>query len=423
MLTRFKKSSNVLYIIKYKGVDVVSKEKIVLAYSGGLDTSIAIKWFQEKYNYDVIAVVGDLGEGKNLDAIQQKALKTGAIACHVLDIKKEFSDEFLSKALKANALYEGVYPLISSLSRPLIAKKLIEIAKKEGAGMVSHGCTGKGNDQVRFDVSLSTLKPDIKIIAPMRDFPMSREAAIYYAKEHQIDLPIDLSNPFSIDKNLWGRSCECGVLEDPWIEAPEAAYELTTAPENCPNSAEIIEISFSKGLPTALNGKELPFHLLIAELNVLAGAHGVGRIDHVENRLVGIKSREIYEAPAAITLIQAHQAIEALCLTRDMALFKPMIEQKFANMVYDGLWFSPLFAAVNAFIEESQKTVSGTVRVKLLKGKATVIGRKSELSLYQHALATYDEGDQFDHTAAVGFIKIFGLPFTVNSKVNKEYQA
>lgn len=400
----------------------MSKEKIVLAYSGGLDTSIAIKWFEEKYNYDVIAVVGDLGEGKNLEAIKQKALKTGAIACHVLDLKKEFADEYLANALKANALYEGVYPLISSLSRPLISKKLIEIAKQEGATFVSHGCTGKGNDQVRFDVSLMTLKPGIKIIAPMRDHPMTRENAILYAKEHQIDLPINLDSPFSIDKNLWGRSCECGVLEDPWMQAPEAAYELTQSPEEGPAVPEYIEITFDKGLPTSLNGQAMPFHLLIAALNEIAGQHGVGRIDHVENRLVGIKSREIYEAPAAITLIKAHQAIETLCLTRDVAQFKPLMEQKFANMVYEGLWFSPLFNAVNAFINESQKTVSGTVKLKLFKGTATVVGRKSVHSLYQHDLATYAEGDKFDHTAAVGFIKIYGLPMVVNSIVNSEYQ-
>ncbi len=400
----------------------MNKEKIVLAYSGGLDTSIAIKWFQEKYNLDVIAVVGDLGEGKDLDAIKQKALKTGAIACHVLDLKEEFSNEYLSKTLKANAMYEGVYPLISSLSRPLLSKKLIEVAKKENAELVSHGCTGKGNDQVRFDVSLTTLKPGIKIIAPMRDSPMSREEAILYAKEHGIDLPINLDNPFSIDKNLWGRSCECGVLEDPWAEPPEAAYELTTSPENSPNEAEIIEIHFDKGMPVALNDESMPFHQLIAKLNLIAGAHGIGRIDHVENRLVGIKSREIYEAPAATTLIKAHQALETLCLTRDMALFKPVMEQKFANMVYEGLWFSPLFNAVNAFIDESQKTVSGTVKIKLFKGNATVIGRKSDKSLYQYDLATYDKDDAFDHQAALGFIKIFGLPSVVNSKVNKEYQ-
>jgi argininosuccinate synthase len=400
----------------------MSKEKIVLAYSGGLDTSIAIKWFQEKYDYDVIAVVGDLGEGKDLDAIKQKALKTGAIECHVVDLKEEFANEYLAKTLKANAMYEGVYPLISSLSRPLISKKLIEIANKSEAHIVSHGCTGKGNDQVRFDVSLNTLKPGVKIVAPIRDNPMSRESAILYAKEHNIDLPIQLDNPFSIDKNLWGRSCECGVLEDPWAAPPEAAYELTISPENAPNTAQFIEVTFEKGLPVSLDGEKMPFHILIAKLNEIAGAHGVGRIDHVENRLVGIKSREVYEAPASTVLIKAHQAIESLCLTRDVAQFKPILEQKFANMVYEGLWFSPLFDAVNAFIDETQTNVCGTVRVKLFKGQATVVGRKSPKSLYQHDLATYDQGDKFDHQAAVGFIKIYGLPLAVNSKVNTEYQ-
>ncbi len=398
------------------------KEKIVLAYSGGLDTSIAIRWFQEKYNYDVIAVIGDLGEGKDLDVIKQKALKTGAIACYVLDLKKEFADEYLAKTLKANGLYEGIYPLISSLSRPLLSKKLIEVAKKEGAEIVSHGCTGKGNDQVRFDVSLTTLRPSIKIVAPIRDNPMSRESAILYAKEHNIDLPINIDNPFSIDKNLWGRSCECGVLEDPWMAPPEEAYELTKSPETSPNTAQIVEIGFEKGLPITLNGEAMPFHLLISSLNEIAGQHGVGRIDHVENRLVGIKSREIYEAPAAITLITAHKAIESLCLTRDVAQFKPIIEQKFANMVYEGLWFSPLFDAINAFIDETQVNVCGIVRVKLFKGNATVIGRKSDKSLYQYNLATYAEGDTFDHQAAIGFIKIYGLPLMVNSTVNKGYQ-
>ena len=400
----------------------MSKEKIVLAYSGGLDTSIAIKWFQEKYNLDVIAVVGDLGEGNDLAAIKQKALKTGAIACHVVDIKKEFADNYLSKALKANALYEGVYPLISALSRPLIAKKLIEVATQSGATIIAHGCTGKGNDQVRFDVSLNTLKPGIKIIAPMREHPMSREDAISYAKKHQIELPINLSNPFSIDKNLWGRSCECGVLEDPWVEPPEAAYELTKAVEHCPDLPTYIEICFEKGLPVTLNDQAMPFELLIATLNEIAGAQGVGRIDHVENRLVGIKSREIYEAPAAITLIKAHQALESLCLTRDVAQFKPILEQKFTQLVYEGLWFSPLMHAITAFIDESQNNVSGVVRIKLFKGTATVVGRKSNQSLYQHHLATYTKEDSFDHQAAIGFIKIFGLPAEVNAIVNKEYQ-
>lgn len=397
----------------------MAKDRIVLAYSGGLDTSIAIKWFQEKYNYDVIAVVGDLGEGKDLEAIKKKALNTGALECHILDLKQEFAEEYLAKTLKANALYEGIYPLISSLSRPLIAKKLVEISNQTNANIVAHGCTGKGNDQVRFDVSLNILKPGIKIIAPMREFPMSREDAIVYANQHGIELPINMNNPFSIDKNLWGRSCECGVLENPWVEAPEEAYELTVSPEQSTLKAEEITLSFNQGLPYALNGEQLPFYQLIARLNSIAGAHGIGRIDHLENRLVGIKSREIYEAPGALTLIKAHQAIEALCLTRDMALFKPYIEHQFARMVYEGLWFSPLFNAINAFIEESQKTVSGDVRLKLYKGNVAVVGRKSNQSLYRHDLATYEKGDTFDHQAALGFIKIFGLPLVVNALVNK----
>lgn len=400
----------------------MSKQKIVLAYSGGLDTSIAIKWFQEKYNFDVIAVVADLGEGKDLTSIKSKALQTGAIACHVLDLKQEFASEYLSKALKANALYEGVYPLISALSRPLISKKLIEVANKEGATYVAHGCTGKGNDQVRFDVSLSTLKPDIQIIAPMRDFPMSRDAAIEYAKQHNIDLPIQQDNPFSIDKNLWGRSCECGVLEDPAVAPPEDAYELTVSPENATNSATIIDIKFEQGLPVSLNNQAMEFDEIIKALNEIAGSHGIGRIDHVENRLVGIKSREIYEAPAATTLIKAHQAVETLCLTRDVALFKPQIEQKIANMIYEGLWFTPLFNALNSFIDTTQQNVNGSVKLKLYKGQAIVIGRESTNSLYQQDLATYAQGDSFDHQAAKGFIKIFGLPAVVNANVNQEYQ-
>ena len=388
----------------------MSKNKIVLAYSGGLDTSVAIKWLQEKYNYDVIAVAVDLGEGKDLAAIKSKALKIGAIQAHIVDVQQEFADEYLAKALKANALYEGVYPLISALSRPLIAKKLVEIAEAENAVAVAHGCTGKGNDQVRFDVSINTLNPSLKIVAPTRDNPMSREEAIHYAEANNIPLPINLHNPYSIDLNLWGRSCECGVLEDPWIEPPEDAYEWTQPVSQTPDEAVVIELTFAKGLVTKLNGNSAPLHILIAELNAIAGLHGVGRIDHVENRLVGIKSREVYEAPAAITLIKAHQALESLCLTRDVAHFKQIIAQKFENLVYDGLWYSPLFEAINAFIDTTQKTVNGVVKVKLHKGNATVIGKKSDQSLYQHNLATYKSNDQFDHKASEGFIKIWGLP-------------
>jgi len=395
-------------------------QKIVLAYSGGLDTSVAIKWLQEKYHYDVIAVAADLGEGKDLHAIQQKALKVGAIQSHVVDVTDEFADEYLAKALKANTLYEGVYPLVSALSRPLISKKLVEIAAQENASAIAHGCTGKGNDQVRFDVSINTLNPKLDIVAPVRESPMSREEAIAYAHQHGIPLPIDLNNPYSIDLNLWGRSCECGVLEDPWVEPPEDAFAWTAAIANTPDEAEIVELTFKQGIPTHLNNQAMSFKQIIMTLNELAGNHGVGRIDHVENRLVGIKSREIYEAPAAMVLITAHKALESLCLTRDSAHFKQGIEQKLANLIYDGLWYSPLLEALNCFIDKTQETVNGTVKMRLHKGNCFVIGRQSENSLYQHDLATYKSNDEFDHGASTGFIKIWGLPCEVNALVNQQ---
>lgn len=401
----------------------MAREKIVLAFSGGLDTSVAIRWLQETYNYDVIAMAADVGEGKDLQAIYDKAMAIGALDCQIIDLKETFAHHFLDKALKANTLYEGVYPLISALSRPLISKKLIEVAHQYDAVAVAHGCTGKGNDQVRFDVSLKTLDPNIKIVAPVRENPMSREEAIAYAQAHNIPVSIKKDNPFSIDMNLWGRSCECGVLEDPWCEPPEQAYALTAAPELWPDAPEYLEIRFEKGLPVALNQQDMPFHELIAALNEIAGKHGIGRIDHVENRLVGIKSREVYEAPAAMTLIRAHQALETLCLTRDTAAFKLGIEQKLAQIIYDGQWYSPLFKALNAFVDETQQLVSGVVRMKLFKGNAIVSGRQSAHSLYSYELATYKKDDQFDHQAAEGFIKIFGLPMQVNAQVNKEYQS
>lgn len=396
----------------------MSKGKIVLAYSGGLDTSVAIRWLQKEYDYDVVAVALDVGEGKDLDFIREKALKIGAVSSYVVDAKKEFADEYIAHALRANCLYEGVYPLVSALSRPLIAKKLVEIAKKENAVAVAHGCTGKGNDQVRFDVSFMALDPTLKIVAPVREAPKSREEAIEYAHQNDIPVPINLANPFSIDQNLWGRSCECGVLEDPWAAPPEEAYALTSSVENAPNTPEEITIEFEQGLPTKLNGKALAFENLIVELNQIAGKHGVGRIDWVENRLVGIKSREIYEAPAAMTLIKAHQALEGLCLPADVAHFKPIIEQKIAQTIYNGQWYSPIFEALNAFIKETQKTVNGEVRVKLFKGNSTVVGRRSANSLYKFELATYNPQDQFDHHAALGFIKLWGLPTQVFSMVN-----
>lgn len=397
------------------------KKKIVLAYSGGLDTSIAIKWLQEKYHYDVIAVSIDVGENKDWAAIENKAYQIGASQCYIVDAKQQFAYEYLAVALQSNALYEGVYPLVSALSRPLIAKILVEIAQQEGAEAVAHGCTGKGNDQVRFDVAISVLNPSLKIIAPVREAPLAREDAILYAQKYNIPLPIDLNNPFSIDQNLWGRSCECGVLENPWHAPPAQAYEWTAAPEEITLPATEITIDFQQGLPVALNGKSLPLEKIITELNTLAGEQGVGRIDHVENRLIGIKSREIYEAPAAMTLIAAHQALEAITLPREIMHFKPIIEQKMANLIYEGMWYSPLKNALLSFIEESQQCVTGSVRVKLTKGNIVITGRKSQQSLYNLQLATYAQEDQFDHQASLGFIKLWGLPLQVYHQVNQTF--
>ncbi|MED4270019.1 argininosuccinate synthase [Geobacillus stearothermophilus] len=400
----------------------MANPKLVLAYSGGLDTSVAIKWLQER-GYDVIACCLDLGEGKDLDFVKEKALKVGAIKSYVIDVKDEFANEYALIALQANALYEGKYPLVSALSRPLIAKKLVEIAELEGAVAVAHGCTGKGNDQVRFEVSIKALNPDLDVIAPVREWSWSREEEIEYAKQHGIPIPVDLDSPFSIDQNLWGRSNECGILEDPWAAPPEEAYELTASLENAPDVPDVIEIGFEQGVPVTLNGKAYPLAQLILELNALAGKHGVGRIDHVENRLVGIKSREVYECPGAITLIKAHKELEDLTLVREVAHFKPIIEQKIAEIIYNGLWFSPLKDALVAFLKETQKNVTGVVRVKLFKGHAIVEGRKSPFSLYDEKLATYTSEDEFDHQAAVGFISLYGLPTKVNSIVNKQHKA
>ena len=398
----------------------MAKEKVVLAYSGGLDTSVSVKWIQEKYGYDVIALGLDVGEGKDLEAIKQKALNVGAIKAYMIDAKELLAKEYILPALKANCLYEGKYPLSSALSRPLISKLLVEVAEKEGAAAVAHGCTGKGNDQVRFEVSIQALNPNLKVIAPVREWGMTRDEEIKYAEEKGIPIPVDLDNPFSIDANIWGRACEAGVLEDPWAEAPEAAFDWTNPLESTPDQAEYLEIEFEKGVPVALNGEQLPLVQLIETLNELGGKHGVGRIDHIENRLVGIKSREVYENPAALILINAHKELEFLTLPREVTQFKTQVEQQMAKVIYEGLWYSPIKSALDAFIEETQKNVTGTIRVKLLKGNHMVVGRKSPYSLYNEELATYSKGDAFDHNAAVGFIKIWGLPTKVYAEVNKE---
>ncbi|MGD6841034.1 argininosuccinate synthase [Bacillus infantis] len=397
----------------------MSNQKVVLAYSGGLDTSVAIKWLGDQ-GYSVVACCLDVGEGKDLKFIQEKALKVGAVQSYVLDVKEEFANEYALAALQAHALYEGKYPLVSALSRPLIAKKLVEVAEKEGAVAVAHGCTGKGNDQVRFEVSIQALNPDLKVLAPVREWKWSREEEIQYAKDNHIPIPINLDSPFSIDQNLWGRSNECGILEDPWAAPPEEAYDLTTSLEYTPDTPDIVEIEFSKGVPVSLNGKVYPLSELILELNLMAGKHGIGRIDHVENRLVGIKSREVYECPGAMTLIKAHKELEDLTLVKELAHFKPVIEKKLTELIYEGLWFSPLKKALTAFLEETQKHVTGTVRVKLFKGHSIVEGRKSPYSLYDEKLATYTSEDEFDHNAAVGFIQLWGLPTKVQSIVQNK---
>jgi argininosuccinate synthase len=394
-------------------------KKVVLAYSGGLDTSVAIKWLQEQ-GYAVVACCLDVGEGKDTSFVQQKALQVGAIESYMIDAKEEYAKDFALVALQAHALYEGKYPLVSALSRPLIAKKLVEIAEKENAVAIAHGCTGKGNDQVRFEVSIKALNPDLEVLAPVREWGWSREEEIEYAMKNDIPIPINLDSPYSIDQNLWGRSNECGVLEDPWAAPPEGAYDLTTPLEKTPDVAEVIEIQFEQGVPVKINDKAYPLHELILELNEIAGKHGVGRIDHVENRLVGIKSREVYECPGAMTLIKAHKELEDLTLVKEVAHFKPVIEQKLTELIYNGLWFSPLKTALHAFLQETQKYVTGTVRVKLFKGHAIVEGRKSEYSLYDEKLATYTKDDAFDHNAAIGFIELWGLPTKVNSMVKNK---
>lgn len=394
----------------------MSNKKLVLAYSGGLDTSVAIPWLKEQ-GYEVIAVSADVGEGKDLEFIKNKALQVGASKSYMVDARELYATEFILPSLKANALYEHKYPLSAALSRPLISQLLVQVAEQEGAAAVAHGCTGKGNDQVRFDVSVTALNPDLEIVAPVREWGWSRDEEIEYAKQNNIPIPITLENPFSTDVNLWGRSCECGVLEDPWAEAPEAAFEWTVNITDAPNEAEYVEIGFEKGVPVSLNGETMGLVDLIEQLNKIAGAHGVGRIDHVENRLIGIKSREVYEAPAALVLIAAHRELETITLPREVFHFKPALELKYTELVYNGLWFSPLKKAVDAFIEETQATVTGTVRVKLLKGTYQPVGRKSEQSLYDLDLATYSPDDAFDHQAAKGFIKLWGLPTKVHAKV------
>ena len=391
--------------------------KAVLAYSGGLDTSVAIKWLKESYNLKVITLTADIGGYSNLEAIRQKALDVGAIKALVVDAKETFIKTFVFPALQADAVYEGQYPLATALGRPLIAQFLVATAKKEGATIVAHGCTGKGNDQVRFDVSIAALAPELKVIAPAREWNMTREQTIAYAQEHNIPVPATTASPYSVDENLWGRSSECGALEDPWSEPPRDVFAWTKPLEEAPGQPDYVEIGFEKGIPLSLDDKKLDGVTLVQMIHELAGEHGIGRIDHVENRLVGIKSREVYEAPAATVLLKAHQALEDLVLTKEQLRFKAKVASEYADLIYDGLWFTGHRQDLAAYVESSQKYVTGAVKVKLSKGNCQVVGRKSPYSLYDYSLATYDKGDVFDQSASPGFIHIWGLPVRTQARV------
>ena len=393
------------------------RKKVVLAYSGGLDTSVAIKWIQDKYDMDVIALTIDLGTDKELKPVVKKAVQTGAIKSMIIDAKEVFVNYFLFPALQAGALYERTYPLATALGRPLIAKLLVDVAAAEGACAVAHGCTGKGNDQVRFDVAIHTLNPSLQIIAPLREWNMTRDEAMVYAKENDIPIDVSTKNPYSTDENIWGRSIECGILEDPWEEPPEDIYKMTKNANDAPDEATYIEIGFENGIPLTLNGQDIDGISLIDKLNTIAGDNGIGRIDHLENRIVGIKSREIYESPAATVLYKAHRALEEIVMSKETHRFKEVVSTQYSDMVYSGLWFLTFHQDLAAYILSSQRSVVGTVRLKLFKGNCIVVGRKSPLSLYDHSLATYDAGDTFEHNAALGFIKIFGLATKTQAQI------
>jgi argininosuccinate synthase len=387
----------------------MARDTVILAYSGGLDTSVMVPWIGERYNLDVVAFTVDLGQGEDIEKIRQKALRTGAVDAIAVDARNLFVDCFVIPALMAGAIYEGKYPLATALGRPLIAKLMVDAAREKGARAVAHGCTGKGNDQVRFDVTFQTLAPDLKIIAPVREWKMSRDESLAYAAKHSIPVEATKKSPYSVDLNLWGRSCEAGILEDPWVEPPADAFAWTVDPARAPDEPAYVVIDFEQGRPVALDGERLNGVPLIEKLNRIGGAHGVGRIDHIENRLVGIKSRELYEAPAAVILHGAHGELESLCLSKQAQRFKTLVSQEYADIIYNGLWFSAFHQDLFQFVLSSQRFLSGQVRVKLFKGRTVAVGRRSEHSLYSKQLATYETGDHFDHEAAKGFIRLWGL--------------
>jgi argininosuccinate synthase len=390
-------------------------KKVVLAYSGGLDTSVAVAWLKEQFDAEVVTLTVDLGGGSLREGVERRAMSAGASRAYVIDARERFITDYVWPHLQANALYQGAYPLATALARPLIAQLLVEVARRESADAVAHGCTGKGNDQVRFDVATHALDPGLEVVAPMRvGMGLTRDQEIDFAHERGIEIPVTKESPYSIDVNLWGRSCETGILEDPWVTPPPDAYEWTVDPSAAPAPVEIV-IDFEGGVPVAIDGQRLGPVDLVQRVHDLGGEHGVGRIDHIEDRLVGIKSREIYETPAATILHTAHRALEGLTLTRDTLRFNRFVADELARLIYDGLWFSALSRDLRGYVASSQRVVSGEVRVRVDHGSAIVTGRTSPLSLYDKSLATYDEGDAFDHASAVGFIEIFGLPLRVEA--------
>ena len=383
--------------------------KLILAYSGGLDTTTAIKWLTVEQGYEVVALNIDVGKSREQPVVESRGLAAGAVKVKVIDGKEDFIRYFAFPALAAGAVYQDAYPLATALARPLMAKLLVDVAHEEGATAVAHGCTGKGNDQVRFDVGVQTLDPSLKIVAPTRENSMDREYQIDYLKQHGIDIPWGQKGPFSIDENLWGRSAEAGVLEDPWVEPPAEAYEWTNDPESAPSTPAYVEIEYQSGMPIRLDGKELGPVAIVESLNELGGQHGVGRIDTIEDRLVGIKSREIYEAPAGVILHTAHRALEGMTLSKQQVRLKKQIAIEYSELIYNGLWFSAHHQDIAAYVASTQRHVTGTIRLKLQRGRAVVVGRKAADSLYDHGLATYDKGDTYDQSAAIGFINIWGL--------------
>ena len=381
-------------------------KRVVLAYSGGLDTSVAVRWMIEEWGVEVVTVACDVGQGGDFEEVCERARAAGAVEAIVADARAEFADDFVAPALKANALYEGRYPLVSALSRPVIVRHLVNAARTHGAAAVAHGCTGKGNDQVRFEVGIRALAPDLEVLAPVRVWGMTREDCIDYAERFSIPIAATREKLYSIDDNLWGRAIECGEMEDPWAEPPAGVWSLTVPSET---GTEEITVGFERGVPTAIDGVPMALHELVGVMNRRVGAYGFGRLDMVENRRVGIKSRETYEAPGALALIAAHQDLEALCLERDLAHEKQRLEGRYADLVYDGQWYSPLKASLDAFVDASQEFVTGEVRLRLSPGSCHVVGRRSEFSLYDYGLATYDAADSFNHADAEGFVRLWGL--------------